>query len=66
MNQQKPPLDQHQIYEDRDGRCVYTKRLYGNIVEYKYHGDDHIRVKTHSDFLSRFRFVEYYVPPYSC
>jgi hypothetical protein len=65
MNQQIPPLDRHQIYEDHDGRRVYTQRLYGCMVEYKYRGDDHIRVRTHEDFLARFRYLEYYVPPHN-
>lgn len=59
------PLDRHQIYEDTDGRLVYTQRLYGIMVEYKYSGDTHIRVRTHEDFLARFRYREYFVPPHN-
>ena len=49
-----------QIYQDQQGRLVYTQRLYGIMVEYKHRGDEHIRVATHEDFLSRHTYLDHY------
>ena len=54
------PIVSNQIYQDQQGRLVYTQRLYGMMVEYKHRGDEHIRVATHEDFLSRHTYLDHY------
>ena len=39
---------------------MYTQRIYGIMVEYKHRGDEHIRVATHEDFLSRHTYLDHY------
>ena len=51
-----------QIYHDMSGHKVYTQRVYGNMVEYKYSDDHRFFVAPKDRFLLEHTYITHYGP----
>ena len=51
-----------QIYHDESGQEVYTQRVYGNMVEYKYSADHRFFVAPQDRFLEEHTYIKHYGP----
>jgi hypothetical protein len=51
-----------QIYHDESGREVYTQRVYGSMVEYKYPDDHKLFVTLKDRFLEEHTYIKHYGP----
>ena len=53
----------YQIYLDAEGREVFTQKIYGSMIEYKYADGEKIFVTLQEQFLERHTYVRHYNTP---
>jgi hypothetical protein len=53
----------YQIYLDPNGREVFTQKIYGSMIEYKYADGEKIFVALQEQFLEKHTYVTHYNTP---